>query len=129
MLETEHNKDTAAVTRVLSAYHAAMVNARTDDLAHMVAGDFTLTHITGYVQPKDEWFGVVRTRAFDYHAINVDAKTLVITPKGNSALVTGRGIFNATINGMKAPWRLEFNMQFVKRDREWIVARARYTSF
>jgi hypothetical protein len=41
----------------------------------------------------------------------------------------GRGIFNASINGMTAPWRLMFVLELEKHEGVWIIASARYTTF
>ena len=47
---------------------------------------------------------------------------------GSTAVLMGRGIFSATINGMRAPWRLQFTMWYEKGDDRWTIAHARYTS-
>jgi hypothetical protein len=54
--------------QVLRAYHSAMVDARTDDLSTVLDDEFSLVHITGYVQPRAEWFGVIRSREFECRA-------------------------------------------------------------
>lgn len=56
---------TAEILRTLRAYHTAMVDARTADLDALLAPDFALVRMTGYVQPKAEWFDVLRSRQFD----------------------------------------------------------------
>ena len=123
------NADEQAIRKVLDAYHAAMVGARTDELGALVAEGFTLGHITGYVQPKAEWFGVIRSRSFDYHDIRIEQDRLRVEVAGDEAVVRGRGIFDATIQGMHAPWRLQFELRFARRSSGWIIADARYTSF
>lgn len=123
--------DEETITRTLAAYHAAMVGARVDDLAGLVTEAFSLRHITGYVQPKDEWFAVIRSGDFDYHHIALEQGSLRIGPeneKGDRS-VSGRGVFDATIQGMRRPWRLAFDMRFVRLDDGWHVAQARYTSY
>ena len=122
-------RERAAILAVLRAYHEAMVGARTDLLDQLVAADFFLVHITGYRQPRHEWYEVIRRGDFDYHAIDVDQSSLSLQLRGEAAVLTGRGIFNATINGMKNPWRLQFTMRFGRRGGSWIVLDARYSSF
>jgi ketosteroid isomerase-like protein len=124
-----HDKDTAEILGILRAYHGAMVEARTDQLAELVDDGYSLVHITGYVQPRDEWFDVIRTGEFDYHTIDIDERTLSVTVSGDAATVTGRGIFNATISGMQAPWRLQFRMSWSKRRGQWRILSSRYASF
>ena len=119
----------AEIMRHLRAYHAAMVDARTAELNGFLDPDFALVHITGYVQPKDEWFDVLRSRQFDYHRIEIDEKTVSVSISGDAAELTGRGVFNATINGARNPWRLQFSMRFAKRGARWAITHARYTTF
>jgi hypothetical protein len=129
MTNTGHDKDTADILDILRAYHAAMVDARTGQLAELVDEGYSLVHITGYVQPRDEWFDVIRAGEFDYHRIDIDERTLSVNISGDTATVTGRGIFSATINGMNAPWRLQFTMSWSKRRGGWRILSSRYTSY
>jgi hypothetical protein len=121
--------DRSEIALLLRAYHSAMVDARTDDLATMLDEHFSLVHITGYVQPKHEWFGVIRSGAFDYHRIDVDEQALSVTVSHKAALAAGRGIFDATIEGSRRPWRLRFALRLAKRGNGWRIAEARYSSF
>jgi hypothetical protein len=125
----EQDRDPADILAALRAYHAAMVDARIERLAELVDAGYSLVHITGYVQPRDEWFDVIRTGEFDYHRIDVDERTLSLNVTGGTASLSGRGIFNATINGMHAPWRLQFSMTWAKQGGDWKIMSARYSSF
>jgi ketosteroid isomerase-like protein len=123
------DKDTAEILGILRAYHAAMVEARIDRLAELVDEAYSLIHITGYVQPRDEWFDVIRDGQFDYHKIDIDERTLAVGVSGDTATVAGKGIFDATINGMHAPWRLRFEMRWSRQRGTWRIMSARYSSF
>jgi hypothetical protein len=123
-LKLESNR--AAVVEVLDDYHRAMVDADIDKLTTLVDRRFSLVHITGYVQPRDEWFEVIRTGQFDYHRIGIDE--VVVRLDADVANVTGSGTFNATINGMHAPWRLRFTLVLAPENGEWRIMSARYRS-
>src|SRR5215208_1061668 len=129
MTSAERYSDRSEIIRVMRAYHAAMVEARTDDLDKLLDKNFSLVHITGYVQPKEEWFGVIRSGQFDYHRIEIEEETLSANVTDGTAVLTGRGIFDATINGMRNDWRLQFSMRYAKRNDEWTVTHVRYSSF
>jgi hypothetical protein len=116
----------AAILEVLDGYHHAMVEADTGKLAALVDHRFSLVHITGYVQPRDEWFEVIRTGQFDYHRIDIDG--VVVRLDADVANVTGSGTFNATINGMHAPWRLWFTLVLAPENGQWRIMSARYRS-
>ncbi|MEY4099839.1 MAG: hypothetical protein RL300_1010 [Pseudomonadota bacterium] len=119
----------AEVLSVLNAYHSAMVSASTDILNGLLCPDFMLVHITGYKQPKAEWLDVVRSGAFDYHRIELDESSLALDVSASAATLNGRGVFHATINDMKNPWRLQFNIKMAKHHASWRLVQARYTSF
>lgn len=126
MANIEQESTQAKVVEVLQEYHRAMVEADTDRLAVLVDRQFSLTHITGYVQPRDEWFHVVRTGQFDYHHIDIDE--VEIRLNADVASVAGSGTFNATINGMHAPWRLRFMLVIACHNGSWKIMSARYRS-
>ena len=67
--------------------------------------------------------------SFDYHRIEIDEKTTLVSIEGDAAELTRRGIFNATIHGARNPWTLQFSMRFAKRGAKWIITHARYTTF
>ena len=123
----DHTADRAEVIRVMHAYHAAMVAARVTDLDQLLAQDYVLVHMTGVTQPKREWFDVIRSGQFDYHSIVIEETSLMVNVTGDVAELNGRGIFNATINGMKNPWRLQFAMRYAKTGEQWLIRHARYT--
>ncbi|MFE1312578.1 nuclear transport factor 2 family protein [Streptomyces sp. NPDC058755] len=46
-----------------------MTDGDTETLDELLAPDFTLTHITGYVPPKGEWLTQMRAGQFDDHGV------------------------------------------------------------
>lgn len=129
MKDTGQDIEAENIRTLLATYHGAMVGARTAELEDLLDADFSLVHITGYVQPKDEWLAVIRAGEFDYHRIDIDRNELGVSVAGEVATVTGRGIFDATINAMHAPWRLQFQMRWVKDSDRWRIASAAYSRF
>ena len=106
-----------------------MIDARTYALNAILSEDFSLVHITWYVQRRNEWFGVVSSGQFDYHSIDIGETALSVTASSRSAVAAGRGVFDATINGMRRPWRLQFTVRLAKHDDAWRIVEARYTTF
>lgn len=85
-------------------------------------------HITGCQQFKNEWLDVIRSGQFDYHVIRIDETALSLTVTGEHATIAGRGVFDATINGMHAPWRLRFQLACSRPAGLWKSMSARYYS-
>lgn len=105
-----------------------MTKADTDPLDKLLAPHYSLVHITGYRQPKEEWFAVIKNREFNYHRITLDESALSISCNGNKGSVKGKGIFDATINGFHSPWRLRFELSIQKQQGEWLIMEAYYNS-
>ncbi|MFI5673435.1 nuclear transport factor 2 family protein [Streptomyces cellulosae] len=57
------------VTTAFRVYLQAMLDGDTDALDDLLADGCALTHVTGYVQPKDEWLSQMRAGQFLYHRI------------------------------------------------------------
>jgi hypothetical protein len=60
----------AAVRGNYEAQRRAMVAGDADALGALLADGFTLTHMTGYRQPKAEWLADVRSGEMTYHAMD-----------------------------------------------------------
>jgi hypothetical protein len=106
-----------------------MVAGDTAQLAALLADDYSLVHITGYRHPRQEWLDVIRRGEFDYHNVAIDQARLSVQVSGGRADVAVRGVVHATINGMRAPWRFQFNMTLGKASGRWQFTSGRYSSY
>jgi hypothetical protein len=101
-------KDTAAMNKILDAY-------------------FTLTHMTGYVQPKEEWYAEIESERMKYYSYKEVKTTVEID--GDKAKFVGQNILDARIWGTRNTWRLQQTMQLEKRNGEWIIVKSTATTF
>ena len=105
---------------VLDAFRAqlrALTDGDTDALDDLLADGSTLTHMTSYVQPKQEWLAQMREGRFDYHSI-VD---LDVEVDGDTARLVGRTVTDATVYGTRADWRLQLTVDYAYENDAWIV--------
>lgn len=65
-----------------------MTDGDTNALDAMLDDGFTLTHITGYEQPKSEWLSEMRPGRFTYHG--VDERTVTVEIAGDKARLVGQ---------------------------------------
>jgi uncharacterized protein DUF4440 len=110
----------AAVRANYEAQCHAMVAGDADALDVLLAEDFTLVHMTGYRQPKDEWLADVRSGAMTYHemedvAVSVDASSGV-------PVLTARTRTVATIWGASGTWPLQLQITFERAGASWVAA-------
>ena len=115
--------DTEVAAAVLANYAAqreAMVAGDADALGALLAGDFTLVHMTGYRQPKAEWLADVRSGAMTYHSMeDVDVDVDV---SGDAPVVTARTRTTATIWGASGTWPLQLRISFAHQGTAWVAA-------
>jgi hypothetical protein len=98
-----------------------MVAGDLAELARILADDFTLTHMTGYVQSKAEWLDAIDTGQMQYHRMETVEATL--STEGTAQSLTARTLTDATIWGSRATWRLTLRSWFEPRGDGWVITR------
>jgi hypothetical protein len=82
----------------------------------------------GCVQPGQEWLAALRCGRFDYHSIALASDALAISEAGLGVTVSGRVLIDATIDGGRHPWRVQFTLGCAMRGAVWKIVWARYRS-
>lgn len=111
--------DTVEVYNVVKKLADLMIARDTAAMTSILDKAFTLTHITGYVQPKSEWLNEVAKETMKYYAAQEVNHTIDIND--NTADVTVRNMVDARIWGSRNTWRLQQNMKLEKRNGNWII--------
>lgn len=114
----------AAATQILANYRgqlAAMTAHDTAALGRLLGDEFTLTHITGFRQPRAEWLAEMDEGQFRYHAVE-EQGTPRIAVADTSATLTHRIVTDATVYGSRHRWRLAFAQTFTHRGGVWLAA-------
>ncbi|MFJ8716420.1 nuclear transport factor 2 family protein [Streptomyces violaceus] len=122
--------DQRAREEILDAHRAyldAMDEGDTKALDDLLDDSFTLTHMTGYVQPKAEWLAQIRQDRFVYHAIDEKKRTLDID--GDWARLVARTVTDATVYGTRADWRLKLATDYARQDDTWATVRTVATTW
>ncbi|WP_069628761.1 nuclear transport factor 2 family protein [Streptomyces niveus] len=100
------------------AYLDAMREGDTQALDDLLGEDYTLTHMTGYVQPKAEWLAQMRQDRFVYHSITEQDITWEIEGD-RTARLTVRTVTDATVYGTRSDWRLLLSTDHTRHDGVW----------
>lgn len=96
-----------------------MISRDLEGLNNLLDRGFTLTHITGYVQPKAEWLLEIETERMKYYGIEVVKQE--VKTNGDKATFVGQSLINARIWGSHNVWRIQQTMQMEKRKGKWII--------
>jgi hypothetical protein len=62
------NTDEDRILAASRAIYGAMLDGRTDDLDRLLDDHYSLTHMTGYRQSKQEWLSAIDAGQMRYHA-------------------------------------------------------------
>lgn len=124
-MDIDDNKtQVLVVTRKLTQL---MIEKNTKEMDKILDKNFTLTHITGYVQPKVEWYSEIESERMKYYSFK-EVKTSVEL-NGDKATFVGQNILDARIWGSRNNWRLQQKMQLEKRSGKWIIIKSVATTF
>jgi hypothetical protein len=99
----------------------AMVAGDLTALDRILTEDFTLTHMTGYMQSKSEWLDAIETGQMQYHRMETVEAT--ISTEGAVPELTARTLTDATIWGSRATWRLTLRSWFEPHGNDVHIAR------
>lgn len=113
-----------AVTRQLTQL---MIDRDVTGLQTILDKDFTLTHITGYVQSGAEWFSEIERDQMKYYSCT-EVKTSVEID-GAKATFVGQNLLDARIWGTRNNWRLQQMIALEKRNGKWIIVKSVATTF
>lgn len=106
------------ILSIFQQIHHAMVQKDTSALGKILDNNYTLTHITGYKQSKQEWLDQIQDEQMRYFDIQLGTPT--ITSDGNTATIHCDTDIDARIYGMRNLWRLHMEMHFEQREKIWV---------
>lgn len=123
----ELETDKSQILEVARHLTLSMINRDLRELNKILDADFTLTHITGYVQSRKEWLSEIESESMKYYSYK-EVKTTVKIEE-NKAIFVGQNLLDARIWGSRNTWRLQQTMQLEKREGKWIILKSVATTF
>jgi len=121
------DQDKATLVEAHREMYRAMLSARTDQLAVLLDDGYSLTHMTGYRQPKREWLEAIAAGQMRYHAEREKSVTVEVT--GDTAVLVGKSVVTATIYGSHGTWNLQLATKYRRRDGRWLAESTVATTF
>lgn len=113
------NTDKIKITEIVQNLTDYMVQRDVEKIDEILDDDFTLTHITGYIQPKEEWLGEIKKETMKYYTYEKVKESVKID--GNKATFLSQNILDARIWGTRNRWRLQQIFQLEKRNGRWLI--------
>ena len=127
MTEQTEKQTQQEVANTIRTLTLLMIERNINELETLLDNNFTLTHITGYVQPKTEWLEEIRTESMKYYGY--EEVQMSVKTDGNKATVTNRNLLDARIWGNRNKWRLQQVVTLEKRGNKWIILKSVASTF
>ena len=121
------NTNEAPILAVVRQLAQLMIDRDTAAMSHILDENYTLTHMTGYVQPKEEWFNEVAKESMKYYS--AEEVQHAVTINGNAATVTMHHLVDARIWGSRHTWRLQQRLTLGKRVGKWVIIKSVASTF
>ncbi len=126
-MEQHTTNDEAQVMATVKKLADLMIARDTTAMNTILDEHYTLTHMTGYIQPKNEWFAEVEKESMKYYSAKEVNHTVEVN--GSKADVTVQNMVDARIWGSRNTWRLQQKMQLEKRNGKWIILQSVASTF
>ena len=116
-------KDEEQIVQLYRAENEAMVKKDISRLDMILGDRMTLTHMTGYVQPKLEWIDQIQNEEMQYLESKEEAIKDIRVEEIWGQL-TGQNLVTAKIwGGSKNVWSLQVKMYFEKNNGRWVISK------
>ena len=97
-----------------------LINKKIDSLKWVLDERLTYIHSNGWVQSKKELIEDLLSGKLSYNKIDISEDSVRLYVK--SAVVTGKGKFTATTNGVTNTFDLTYTETYVLQKRDWKLA-------
>lgn len=114
--------DKIAISDIIHSLTSRMITRDIEGLDSILDNDFTLTHITGYVQPKREWLAEISTEKMRYYASEEIELSISVTE--DDAVCRFRQLIDAKIWGTRSQWPLQQTINLHRRNGSWTIGRS-----
>lgn len=108
--------------------HRFMLAADTPSLKAMLADGFSLVHITGYAQPRDEWLAQIDSGRMRYFS-SAEDEVPTVKVGYQRATLRGRNRVKASIWGAEGLWPLQMDIEFVLVNGKRLMGHARASTY
>ena len=108
--------------------YQGMINKDKDLMSKVLHPSFTLIHMTGMRQPKEEFIQAVMDGTLNYNSAS--HHSIDVTLKGNEAELTGRSLVHAAVfGGGWHTWRLQLRCHLKCENGSWLIIKAAASTY
>ncbi len=109
-------------------YWRCMIAKDAQGLRALMAEDYTLRHMTGVQQGREEFLRGVQNGTFNYYSAEHDS--IEVTISGDTAAMIGRSrVLAAVYGGRKTSWKLQGDFTLRKENGAWRFTGSRASTY
>lgn len=122
--------DAQVIHALYHSMYRFMVARDVERLGRLLDDSFVLAHMTGLRQPKAEFLRCVADGSLRYFAEDEESVAVHVAEDGLSATMTGKSLVDASpFRAGRSTWRLQQDIDLVKRGDAWLMVEARASMY
>ncbi len=116
------NDDQEEVLERFIEFQYAMIEKDLEKLNELLEDNYTLTHMSGKTQTKDEYIGEIMDGTLNYYKSIINNPIIMIKEK-DKALLKADVTLDAKVYGMKGTWTLHSEQTMEKINEKWYLSK------
>lgn len=116
------NDDQEEVLERFIEFQYAMIEKDLEKLNELLEDNYTLTHMSGKTQTKDEYIGEIMDGTLNYYKSIINNPIIMIKGK-DKALLKADVTLDAKVYGMKGTWTLHSEQTMEKINEKWYLSK------
>ena len=119
------------IKELYASMYRYMIAKDTENLSFLLDNSFVLVHMTGMKQTKQEYLKAIKTGTLNYFSEELDNIEVKISGnKNDKAIIIGQSRVNAAVfGGGRHTWRLELDIDLIRKDARWLMIEARASTY
>ena len=116
------NDDQEEVLERFIGFQYEMIEKDLEKLNELLEDNYTLTHMSGKTQTKDEYIGEIMDGTLNYYKSIINNPIIMIKEK-DKALLKADVTLDAKVYGMKGTWTLHSEQTMEKINEKWYLSK------
>lgn len=116
------NQDQEDVLERFIEFQYAMIEKDLEKLNELLEDNYTLTHMSGKTQTKDEYIGEIMDGTLNYYKSIIHNPIITIKEK-DKAILKADVTLDAKVYGIKGTWILHSEQTMEKIDGNWFLSK------
>ena len=121
-------EDETQIKKIYSEMYKNMISKDIYQLGKLLDDSFILIHMTGMRQSKKEYLEAIKNGTLNY--FSEEADHICIKTTGEYASLIGQSRVDAAVFGSgRNTWKLELNINLIKKNGQWIITEIRASTY